>query len=97
MTTGKPIRAFDLIGKMRELLELESNIMTAIYGIDIKAKKAAKKKKASATAQKNARPDQGIAYRVEPQQSGFKSLMVGNYSQSIEGTDMAALREKSLE
>ena len=39
-TTGRPLRAFDLIQKMRELLELEDHIMTAIYGIDMKAKKA---------------------------------------------------------
>lgn len=36
---GTTIRSFDLIKRVRKILDLEHQILTAIYGIDLKAEK----------------------------------------------------------
>ena len=42
--SGIPIRSFDMIAKVRHLLALKSQILMAIYGIDMKANKVRAKK-----------------------------------------------------
>lgn len=36
---GDAVLAFDLISHVRKLLDIENQILTAIYGIDLKARK----------------------------------------------------------
>ena len=42
MRDGSKIRSFDLIHRIRKILDLENHILTAIYGIDLKNKKVQK-------------------------------------------------------
>mmetsp|Transcript_20153 Transcript_20153/g.27223 ORF Transcript_20153/g.27223 Transcript_20153/m.27223 type:complete len:505 (-) Transcript_20153:373-1887(-) len=73
----KPVKAFDLIFQMRDMMKLESQIMTSIYGVDISQVKAAEEKQAAAN---KARADVDNQY-VRPNLE-VKSLL-GNFSDAV--------------
>ena len=77
----KPVKAFDLIFKMREMMRLESQIMTLIYGVDVKKMKEAEKR---AQEQASARGDANDREAFRKLDSDTKAFL-GVFSEAVEG------------
>lgn len=89
----EPVKSFDLIFMMRDRLKLESMIMTAIYGVDVKAVKAANRRAAEAA---RARADINDRDASKIAAGADAKAFLGNFSEAVQGLEMARLRDGAL-
>ena len=88
----KPVKAFDLIFKMREMMKLESQVMTLIYGVDVKKMKEAEKRAQDIASARGDANDREAFRKLDSDAKAF----LGVFSDAVEGQQMAKLREDSL-